>query len=108
MNADPLPDEETVAALRWSSKLTQDANVLNLIQSLPIGVIEEQVALYRKHEATKTAVAETTSTAKITLGPKAMLSLRHKLACRCHMFRQKALKDRKPNAVLDLRKHFIS
>ena len=36
MNADPLPDEETVAALRWSSKLTQDANVLSLIQSLPI------------------------------------------------------------------------
>ena len=36
MNADPLPDEETVAALRWSSKLTQGANVLSLIQSLPI------------------------------------------------------------------------
>ena len=36
MHADPLPDEETVAALRWSSKLTQDANVLSLIQSLPI------------------------------------------------------------------------
>ena len=94
MNADPLPDAETIAAIRWSSKLTADANVLSLIQSLPKGVIDEQVALYRNHEPTKPAVAETTAKAKIKIGPNSKVSLRHLLAVRFHKFRQKALGDR--------------
>ena len=53
---DDAVDQETIAAIRWASKLTEDANVLSLIQSLPKGIIEEQVALYRNRDTTKPAV----------------------------------------------------
>ena len=94
MNADPLPDAETIAAMRWSSKLTEDANVLSLIQSLPKCVIDEQVALYRERESAKPAVAEAKAKAKIRIGPNSKVSLRHCLAMRYHRFRQQALGDR--------------
>ena len=81
-------DEETIAAMRWASKLTEDANVLNLIHSLPKAVIEEQVILYRKHN-TQLAVAEPKTTpAKIRVGPRAKLAERHKVAARYHKAKQ--------------------
>ena len=35
-------DDEAIAALRWASNLTEDANVINLIHSLPQGIVLEQ------------------------------------------------------------------
>ena len=39
------PDEETFAAMRWASKLEDDANVLCLLRSLPKPGVEAQVQL---------------------------------------------------------------
>jgi len=41
-----MPDEQTLEAMRWASKLNDDQKVLSLIRSLPKGIIDEQVRLY--------------------------------------------------------------
>ena len=46
-------DEETVAAMRWASKLQDDASVLSVIHALPKQIVDEQVVLYRQWEKTK-------------------------------------------------------
>ena len=42
------PDAETFSAMRWASKLNDDACVLSLMHSLPKELVEEQVTLYRR------------------------------------------------------------
>jgi len=59
------PDAETFAAVRWASCLGDDSNVLNLIRSLPRTVVEEQVRLYRQHDATAALVVPDKATQKI-------------------------------------------
>ena len=53
------PDEESFAAMRWASKLDDDANVLSLLRSLPKQIVEEQVQLYRKRDETAVAARST-------------------------------------------------
>ena len=48
-------DEESFAAMRWASKLDDDANVMSLLRSLPKQIVEEQVQLYRKRDETAVA-----------------------------------------------------
>ena len=51
------PDEETVAAMRWASRLKDDVFVLRLIRSLPKEIVDEQVALYRRRPDAAVAAA---------------------------------------------------
>ena len=46
------PDEETYAAMRWSSGLQDDGIVLGLIRSLPPAIVAEQVHAYRNRKTT--------------------------------------------------------
>ena len=48
-------DEETFAAMRWASKLSDDSSVLRLIRSLPKEIVEEQLSLYRRRDETAVA-----------------------------------------------------
>ena len=55
-------DEETFAAMRWASKLSDDSCVLSVIRTLPKEIVQEQVVLYRQRKETeekanRTAVA---------------------------------------------------
>ena len=48
--------EESMDAMRWASRLVQDASVLALLRSLPSRHVAEHIALYRKRD--KPAVAD--------------------------------------------------
>ena len=60
VSADPedvaAPDQETFEAMRWASRLQDDASSLSLIRSLPAEIVREQVHASRKTD--ETAVAE--------------------------------------------------
>ena len=64
------PDEETFAAMRWASKLADDASVLSLLRALRKEIVEEQVRLYRQRDETAVAARANTTT-KITLNDNA-------------------------------------
>jgi hypothetical protein len=81
-------DEETFNAMRWASKLDDDANVLSLIRSLPNEIVVEQVRAYRNRD--ETAVAEAAKSklaAKVTLsGSSPLLRDRMVVCARFHTF----------------------
>jgi hypothetical protein len=79
------PDEETFAAMRWASKLGDDANVLCLLRSLPKQIVEEQVQLYRKRDETAVAVRDEAAT-EIDINNKPRYHVRMLVAQRFHMF----------------------
>ena len=52
------PTEETFAAMRWATQLTNDVAVLSLIRSLPKEIVEEEVPKYQNNQKrAETAVA---------------------------------------------------
>jgi hypothetical protein len=82
------PDEDTFAAMRWASKLDDDANVLGLIRSLPKEIVQEQVRLYEKRA--ETAVAEAAKEKpKLQLCPNPRYQLRMLVAQRFHLYCQR-------------------
>jgi hypothetical protein len=83
------PDEETFAAMRWVSKLTNDRVVLDLIRSLPKSVLDEQVSLYKRRDATAAASkakAKTTASGKIRFSLQSSLLVRMQVARRFQLF----------------------
>ncbi len=64
-----VADEETYAAMRWASKLQDDANVLSLIRSLPKEIIEEQLRLYRNLQVVPAVAEEPQDTIVISTKP---------------------------------------
>jgi hypothetical protein len=82
------PDDETIAAMRWSSKLDDDFCVLSLIRKLPTAIVEEQVSLYRRRTETAVAVGAQKQgpMAKIPVGPQARLQTRMLVAQRFHRY----------------------
>ena len=80
------PDEESFAAMRWASKLDDDANVLSLLRSLPKQIVEEQVQLYRKRDETAVAARSTYAAEKIKLNENSRYHVRMLVAQRFHAF----------------------
>ena len=78
-----VPDEETCAAMRWASKLSDDANVLSLVRSLPKPIIQEQLQLYRNRKEQKPAVA---AEQPIVIPKKPRYQERMLVCARFHMF----------------------
>ena len=86
---DSLPDEETLKALQWASRLQDDANVISLFRSLPQAIINDQVELYRRR-STEPAVAAGPSD-KVELGRgspghkiRMLVAMRFHTFCRKH------------------------
>ena len=82
------PDDETFAAMRWSSKLDDASCVLSLIRSLPTAVVEEQVYLYRRRSETAVAVPAQRQgpLPKISVGPKSHFTTKMLVAQRFHKY----------------------
>mgnify|MGYP005671698245 CR=1 FL=1 len=82
---DPIQvDEETVNAIRWATRLTDDANVLSLISELPKGIIDDKIDEYRARDTQKTPGVQKGATGKFSVGPKSQLSQRRAVAARYH------------------------
>ena len=78
------PNEETLVAMRWATKISDDSNVLSLIRSLPKPIVDEQVTLYNKREETAVAAAETAvaeQLPKVKLRSFAKVPCREKIGC---------------------------
>ena len=84
------PDQETFAAMRWVSKLDDDVCVLGLIRSLPTGVLEEQVSLYRRRDETAVAVVAESQKPKpkISIGSTSRFHTRMLVGQRFHLYCQ--------------------
>ena len=77
-----MPDEQTLEAMRWASKLNDDQNVLSLIRSLPKGIIDEQVRLYENRGKTET----TSEKPKLVVSACPTLRTKMLVAQRFHTF----------------------
>ena len=82
-------DEETFAAIRWASKLDNDSCVLSLVRSLPKKIVEEQVSLYRRRDASAVAKPAQEPEPKIKLVQRPNLKSRMLVAQRLHLYCRK-------------------
>jgi len=83
------PDEETFDAMQWASGLDDDAGVLCLINSLPKGVVEEQVVLFRKHKEVVGKEAKPRAEDRIRIPAAPRLQTKMMVAQRFHRYCQK-------------------
>ena len=81
------PDAETFAAMRWVSKMSNDAYVLALIRSLPKPILDEQVSVYRQRDALAAAAeAKRLPEDKIKFSQKSNRTRRMLVASRFHNY----------------------
>jgi len=76
--------EDAMSAMRWASKLDDDFSVLELVRSLPVQVVQEQIRLWNARE---TVVAASSSpTHKLVVGSHPTVALRNAVAKRVQHF----------------------
>ena len=88
-DADDAPaavDDETMAALRWASKLHHDAGVLALARNLPPEIVAEQVVLYRRRDDAPAVADKHAPAKKIQLTQIRTHQQRMSVALRLHEY----------------------
>lgn len=76
--------EEAMDAMRWASKIEDDCSVLELVRSLPIQVVQEQIRLWNARETAVTA--SSLPKHQLVGGSFPSVALRHAVAKRFEHF----------------------